>query len=341
MEQGQLGRQPPGHEPRGTPRFFRDAVVFDDYAIHEGMVIPQGTIRVRYSPETCPALPQQLARLARGDTAAVLAFVRTYGLLGYAQVAAAVGRDTHSHAPGDPLAWIWAQAETVALCLLLTYGLQAGDDAALQHGLRALQLPQPPHADGGPRLIVPAVWDQPRVHVCWPSPLHSPEDWRTYARHIRREVLNAHLQGDPPPVRGAWEHGSPGLPVSGPHCHGLLASPPGRHARGRPTVCRGLVSGVLCPDAAHAAVLSGGEACARQPVCGPRSEPEVGRAATRVVLVKTGSLAMTAAQPVARNGWQCVAAAQRAQTLGSCRSTPVISTRSRTCWLRRIPSVPS
>jgi hypothetical protein len=142
-----------------------------------------------------PALPQQLARLARGDTAAVLAFVRTYGLLGYAQVAAAVGRDTHRHAPGDPLAWIWAQAETVALCLLLTYGLQAGDDAALQHGLRALQLPQPPHADGGPQLIVPAVWDQPRVHVCWPSPLHSPEDWRTYARHIRREVLNAHLRG--------------------------------------------------------------------------------------------------------------------------------------------------
>ena len=122
---------------------------------------PQGTIRARYSPETCPALPQQLARLARGDTAAVLAFVRTYGLLGYAQVAAAVGRDTHNHAPGDPLAWIWAQAETVALCLLLTYGLQAGDDAALQHGLRVLQLPQPPHADGGPRLIVPAVWDQP------------------------------------------------------------------------------------------------------------------------------------------------------------------------------------
>ena len=208
MEQGQLGRQPPGHEPRGTPRFFRDAVVFDDYAIHEGMVIPQGTIRVRYSPETCPALPQQLARLARGDTAAVLAFVRTYGLLGYAQVAAAVGRGAHSHAPGDPLAWIWAQAETVALCLLLTYGLQAGDDAALQHGLRALQLPQPPHTAGGPRLIVPAVWDQPRVHICWPSPLHSPEDWRTYARHIRREVLNAHLRGIRPQFveRGSTEH---------------------------------------------------------------------------------------------------------------------------------------
>ena len=77
--QGQLWRQPPGHEPCGIRRFLRDAVVFDDYAIHDGMVIPQGTIRVRYSPETCPELPQQLARLARGDTAAVLALSAPMG----------------------------------------------------------------------------------------------------------------------------------------------------------------------------------------------------------------------------------------------------------------------
>ena len=195
MEQGQPGSRLPGDELHATRHFLTDAVVFDDYAIHEGMVIPHGAIRTRYAPETCPELPQRLARLSRGDTAATLAFVRTYGLLGYAQVAAAVGRRAHSDAPGDPLAWIWAQADTVTLCLLLTYGLQTGDDATLQHGLRAVQLPQPPQPDGGPRLIVPAVWDQPRVHVYWPAPLHSPEDWRTYARHIRREILNAHLRG--------------------------------------------------------------------------------------------------------------------------------------------------
>ena len=208
MEQGQPGRWPPGYEPHATRRFLRDAVVFEDYVTHEGMVIPHGAIHARYSPEACPELPQKLACLPRGDTAAALAFVRTYGLLGYAQVATAVGRREHSHAPGDPLAWIWAQAETVALCLLLTYGLQAGDDATLQHGLRALQLPQSPQTDGGPLLIVPAVWDQPRVHVCWRSPLHSPEDWRRYARAIRREVLNAHRLGiRPQPVdHGATDH---------------------------------------------------------------------------------------------------------------------------------------
>ena len=137
MEQGQLGdnRQ---DTSRVAPSLLQRRGGVRQLCDPQRMVIPRGP-SARYSPETCPALPQQLARLARGDAAAVLAFVRTYGLLGYAQVAAAVGRDTHSHAPGDPLAWIWAQAETVALCLLLTYGLQAGDDAALQHGLRVLR----------------------------------------------------------------------------------------------------------------------------------------------------------------------------------------------------------
>src|SRR4029453_18791024 len=137
MAQGQPGRPPPGHAWRAPRPFVRDAVVFEDYTIAEGRVIPQGAPRTRYHPETCPALPQQLARLARGDTSAVLAFVRTYGLLGYASLAAAVGRGVPSDAAGDPLGWIWAQAETVALCLHLTYGLQAGDEAALQHSLRA------------------------------------------------------------------------------------------------------------------------------------------------------------------------------------------------------------
>src|SRR5262245_40960839 len=91
MEQGQPGSTPLGDTLHATRHLLTDAVVFDDYTMHEGMVIPSGTIRTRYHPETCPALPQQLARVSRGDTAAALAFVRTYGLLGYAQVAAAVG----------------------------------------------------------------------------------------------------------------------------------------------------------------------------------------------------------------------------------------------------------
>ena len=198
------------------------------------------------------------------------------------QLAAAVGRGAPSDAAGDPLGWIWAQAETVALCLHLTYGLQAGDDAALQHGLRAVQLPQPPQTDGGPQLIVPAVWDQPRVHVCWPSPLHSPEDWRTYARAIRREVLNAHLLGIRPQLveRGGTDH--PGCQFQAllamVYWHLLQIAAQGVVQRCAEASCRAF----FVPDAAHAAVLSRGGACARQPVCGPRPEP--GWAAARVAI---------------------------------------------------------
>ena len=199
-------------------------------------------------------------------------------------MAAAVGRGAHSHAPGDPLAWIWAQAETVALCLLLTYGLQAGDDAALQHGLRAMQLPQPPHTAGGPRLIVPAVWDQPRVHICWPSPLHSSEDWRTYARHIRREVLNTHLRGIRPQFveRGSTDHPGCQFRPSLPWSTGISSrSPRAGSSNGVP---RPRVGRSLSRHGARSGFVRG-EAGARQSVCGPRPEPEAGRAATRVMLV--------------------------------------------------------
>ena len=129
----------------------------------------------------------------------------------------------------------------------------------------------PRTTDGGPQLIVPAVWDQPRVPISWASPLHSPEDWRTYARAMRREVLNAHLLGIRPQLVDRGDRDHPGC-----HFQALLAmvywhllhiSRPWR----RPALCRGLVSGVLCPDTAHAAVLSRGGACACQPMRGPRT----------------------------------------------------------------------
>ena len=48
--QGQMGRRSSAHEPCATRRFQRDAVVFDDYTIQEGMLIPQGAIRDALSP---------------------------------------------------------------------------------------------------------------------------------------------------------------------------------------------------------------------------------------------------------------------------------------------------
>ena len=77
MEQGQPEPGLPGDGRGVTQRFLTDVVVCEDYVIQEGRIIPQGTIRARYHPGRCPELPQQLARVSRGDTAAALAFVRT------------------------------------------------------------------------------------------------------------------------------------------------------------------------------------------------------------------------------------------------------------------------
>ena len=300
MAQRQSGPWPPGDVRGMTQRFLTDVVVCDDYVIREGRIIPHGTIRTRYHPERCPELPQQLARVSRGDTIAALAFVRTYGLLGYAQVAAAVGHRAPRDTPGDPLSWLWAQAETVALCLLLTYGLQSGGRC---HAAARLTRGTPPaapsrrrgatadHPGGlgsapGPRLLVLAA-AQPRglADVCPCHPARDPE---------------CPSAGGPSAAGGWGGHGSPRLPVSGSPGCGLLASPPHRHAGGCPALCRGVVSGVFCADATHAAVLSPRGACAPQPVCGPR--PAAGRVAAQGALATTGAQALAVAHPVVRHG---------------------------------------
>src|SRR5258706_3765763 len=63
--------------------------------------------------------------------------------------------------------------------------------------------------------------------------------------------------------------GSPQLPLSGPHCHGLLASAPHQRLWRRAALCRGLMPGMLCPDTTHAAVLSRGGSCTCQPMRDP------------------------------------------------------------------------
>ena len=229
MEQGQLGRQPPGHEPRGTPRFFRDAVVFDNYAIHEGMVIPRGPSARAIARR--PALPSRSSWPAwraaiRPRCSPLSAPMGYWAMPRWPRLSAAIRTAMRLGIP-----WPGSGPRPRRSRYVCSSRMASRPGMMPRSSTAYASCNSRSRADGGPRLIVPAVWDQPRVHVCWPTPLHSPEDWRTYARHIRREVLNAHLQGDPPPISGAWEHGSPGLPVSGPHCHGLLASPPGRRAR--------------------------------------------------------------------------------------------------------------
>ena len=153
MAQGQPGRPPPGHAWRAPRHFVRDAVVFEDYTIAEGRVIPQGApgraIILRPAPHCRSSWPPGAWGYARR-----LGLCPDLWLVGLCATGGCRRPWRAQRRGGDPLGWIWAQAETVALCLHLTYGLQAGDDAALLHST-AVQLPQPPQADGGPQLIVP------------------------------------------------------------------------------------------------------------------------------------------------------------------------------------------
>jgi len=57
-----------------------------------------------------------------------------------------------------PWAGFWAQAETVTLCLHLTYGLQAGDDARCSMSLRPCSSRSHRETDGGPQPHCPRVW---------------------------------------------------------------------------------------------------------------------------------------------------------------------------------------
>lgn len=108
-------------------RFLTVWPVAERYAVRDGYLIPipNGPARSdrSYPPLARPELPAEFAKLATGDAADVLAFAKTYGVLGYKDAlrfpAEAVGaqdlRLYDSNAPGDPLPWIAAHARAVAL----------------------------------------------------------------------------------------------------------------------------------------------------------------------------------------------------------------------------------
>jgi len=176
MAQDSGRRPPPGHAQSAPRHFVSDAVVFAIIRLpREGH--PPGGAPDALSSETCPALPQQSARLARGDTRAVLAFVRTYAcwaMRRWQPPSAVACPATRRAIPGLDL----AQAETVTLWPAPDYGLQAGDDAALQQSLRAVQLPQPPRPTAAPAHCPPRSGSAAGRHQLGVADCTAPEDWR-------------------------------------------------------------------------------------------------------------------------------------------------------------------
>lgn len=107
--------------------------MYEDYAIREDRLWPEGHEEYKYTPMRHPELPCEIAKLRQGDTKALLHFARRYGLLGYRHV---VGCDA-----GEPLDWIWLHAHTINVCLTLTGLLRQDDETALRRYLSTLRGP--------------------------------------------------------------------------------------------------------------------------------------------------------------------------------------------------------
>jgi hypothetical protein len=108
---------------RGMPYLW---VVYEDYAITDGVLRIRGEAKRKYAPIANEKLPNIIAKLTPGNDEDVLEFARTYGHLGY-QTMSGEG-SSYPWCGGDPLEWIWVHAQTIDLCLRLTHFLQEPTD---------------------------------------------------------------------------------------------------------------------------------------------------------------------------------------------------------------------
>jgi hypothetical protein len=228
---------PEEHEESRSRLFTTLWPVAEDYIIEEGVLYPllggqkfvlMGTQQVAarelldptYMPLAHSELPSEFAKVSGGGEDKVLAFVRRYGHLGYSEAltefeagALRLAKDSQyempfaldkgydPQLPGDPLAWIFAHADTVKL---------AGDlAAALQRpsGARALlerRITESLHP-GGAAVLGPSIsyaratrgWRRPhQVYAPAPGHPHAPEGgWEGAALRIIASILNANLGG--------------------------------------------------------------------------------------------------------------------------------------------------
>ena len=238
MEQGQPGRPPLGDTLQATRHFLTDAVVFDDYTMHEGMVIPSGTLSARAitrrpvpnSPSSSPACPGAIP-LPRWPLSAPMG-CWVMPRWRRPSVTMRTGR-----AGGSPLLDLGARRDG----RLVSAPDVWPPDRRRCHAAARLTRRAPPAAPSRRR---GATADRPSRLGSTPGP-------RLLALPVAHpgglaDVCPRHPARDPecpsaggPSAAGGWGgHGSAWLPVSSPPGCGLLASPPDRHAGDRPALCR-------------------------------------------------------------------------------------------------------
>jgi hypothetical protein len=189
--------------------------VYEDYDVIEGRLGPRSYEIVRwYAPSLYPEIPGELAKLPRGDVDAVLKFARTYGELGHtAFIPHEVWARGGATPVGDPLPWVWAHADTLTICLELSYLLQEDDMASLRTYLHSLRVTQ---QDIEERCgIVGNMDNMMNRSKIWPTAVvairgeitvqqwgwlnqttfRNDDDVKDLARRIRRSLINGNIAG--------------------------------------------------------------------------------------------------------------------------------------------------
>jgi hypothetical protein len=113
-------------------------MVFGGYEITGGVLRRSSNdVVAMYPPIRRREIPGELAKLTRGDEAAVIHFAQRYGMLGYDNL---VGSD--EVLGGDPVDWLWTHAETIRICLDLTEMLQEDRVEEVEPYLRSVAPPK-------------------------------------------------------------------------------------------------------------------------------------------------------------------------------------------------------
>jgi hypothetical protein len=161
--------------------------VYGDYAITGGVLRrARDDIVGWYAPATHLEIPGELAKLTRGDEAAIIRFAKRYGQLGHDLLV-----HPEEARGGDPVGWIWRHAETIKACLRLTHLLREEKITELGEYLRSL-----------PSTCV-CKWFSPRPcikvgakggEVCLQIGYEA-KNTASLARLVRRDLINPNLDG--------------------------------------------------------------------------------------------------------------------------------------------------
>ena len=163
--------------------------VYEDYRLEPGYLVAVGDIARRYDPLKREDVLTEFRRLREGEDAPLVAFARSWGLLGCGAIDVP-GPDTDdSVRQEDALGWIWSHVRQVRLVFELYHYLRSGNRDELRRVLDATPAWFPPPSE---RERVMLVWslefEGSQLRLALREPAEMAED-------IIAGILNKNLRG--------------------------------------------------------------------------------------------------------------------------------------------------